>query len=221
MGTLIVWVLDHPAAAAASRHTVSLPPETASASTAPPGPAASTAVPAGIAGSERHGCPGPLMIAARRPGSSTHAPPGARLPEATTPLAVSAAETGHPVAVSHAAYSRVPPATSTSPGIIRTTRPGTGRLTRCQPLAEWENTAVLAAPHVPAASTSPSVVPNETSVTPTTPHLRPAGEPAIAPAPASVCHVVPALGLARIVPSPSSASSWLPVAARASGVAAR
>ena len=111
-------------------------PETASASTAPPGPAASTAVPAGTAGSDRQGCPGPATVAARRPGSSTHAPSVARRPEATTPLAVSVGEAAHPVAVSHAAYSRDPLATRMSPGIIRTTRPGTGRLTRCQPLAE-------------------------------------------------------------------------------------
>jgi hypothetical protein len=76
---------------------------------------------------------------------------------------------------------------------------------------------VLAVPHVPAASTSPPVIPNETPLTPTVPHPRAAGEPAIAPGPASVRHVVPVSELARIVPLPSSARSWLPAAASASG----
>src|ERR1700722_17247076 len=78
-----------------SCHTVSVCPETASASRAVPGPEASTSVWAGVGGSSSHCCPGPPMVAACPPGSSTQVPPAdVAVAPARPPDAVSALVTG-------------------------------------------------------------------------------------------------------------------------------
>src|ERR1700677_1014381 len=59
-----------------SCQTVSLDPETASASSELPGPEASTDVCAGVGGSSSHCCFGPPIVAACPLGVSTHSPPG-------------------------------------------------------------------------------------------------------------------------------------------------
>src|ERR1700722_11985953 len=92
MGTFMVCALVQTVAPRSSCHTVSLEPETASASIELPGPAASTDVWAGGGGSSSHCCFGPLIVAAWPPGISTHTPPGAVAvapaspPDAMTPL---------------------------------------------------------------------------------------------------------------------------------------
>src|ERR1700678_4178284 len=78
-----------------SCHTVRVDPETASASMEVPGPEASTDVWAGVGGSSSHCCPGPLMVAAWPPGSSTQVPPDdVAVAPASPPDAVTALVTG-------------------------------------------------------------------------------------------------------------------------------
>ena len=91
----MAWTSDHAVALGASRHTVSASPDTASASTLPAGPDASTEVCAGTVGSGTHcgatpAVPGRVTVAARPPASSTHAP----APE-SVPAAVIEPETGN------------------------------------------------------------------------------------------------------------------------------
>src|SRR5277367_1417311 len=95
MGTLMVCVFAQTVDPRSSCHTVSVDPETASASRAVPGPEASTDVWAGVGGSSSHCCPGPPMVAACPPGSSTHIPPGdVAVAPASPPDAVTALVTG-------------------------------------------------------------------------------------------------------------------------------
>src|ERR1700722_20769406 len=78
-----------------SCHTVTLSPETASASREVPGPEASTVVWAGVGGSSSHCLPGPAIVAACPPGSSTHAPADdVGVAPASPPDAVTALVTG-------------------------------------------------------------------------------------------------------------------------------
>src|SRR5580693_9536390 len=124
-----------------SCHTVRVDPDTASASREVPGPEASTDVWAGVGGSSSHCCPGPPMVAACPPGSSTHVPSGdavvaaARPPDAVTALATGSA--GDAVQCSAgSAHSAVSPSwacTSAVPGPSRTSGPEAGSVTRCQP----------------------------------------------------------------------------------------
>src|SRR5450756_919581 len=145
----MAWIFVHTVAPWASRQTVSVAPETASASTAPFGPAASTEVLAGTGGSSSHCCPGPPMVAARPPGSSSHAPPPASVPDAViVPVTGSGADAvqrgaGSVAVDASGAYAYQPPfhsavspavaRTSASPGANRTSGPDTGRLSRCHP----------------------------------------------------------------------------------------
>src|ERR1700684_1585903 len=95
MGTLMVCVLAHTVDPWSSCHTVRVDPETASASREVPGPEASTDVWAGVGGSSSHCCPGPLMVAAWPPGSSTQVPPDdVAVAPASPPEAVTALVTG-------------------------------------------------------------------------------------------------------------------------------
>src|ERR1700733_11488493 len=80
-----------------SCHTVSVDPETASASRAVPGPEADTRGGGGGGGSGSPCAPGPPMVAACPPGSSTHIPPDdvgvapARPPAAATAMVTGSA----------------------------------------------------------------------------------------------------------------------------------
>jgi len=105
-------------------------------------------------GSRVHCCPGPPMVAARPPESSTHAPSDASVPDAMTwPEAGSAAEVDQFVgagcgvladvelitdpyapAPRHSALSPDVPCTSAKTPDSRTNCPETGKLTRCQPV---------------------------------------------------------------------------------------
>src|ERR1700733_4468377 len=82
----MAWTSDPAVALGASRHTVSASPDTASASTLPAGPDASTEVCAGTVGSGTHcgtppAVPGRVTVAARPP-ASTHAPAPRSVPAA-------------------------------------------------------------------------------------------------------------------------------------------
>src|SRR6202161_3697996 len=91
----MVWVFAQRVDPRSSCQTVSVDPETASASTELPGPEASTDVCAGVGGSSSHCCPGPPMVAACPPGISTHTPPGdVAVAPASPPDAMAADVTG-------------------------------------------------------------------------------------------------------------------------------
>src|SRR3984885_13158961 len=70
----MVWAFVQRVDPWSSCHTVRVSPDTASASREAPGPEANTVVWAGVGGSSSHCCPGPPMVAACPPGSSTHVP---------------------------------------------------------------------------------------------------------------------------------------------------
>src|ERR1700743_2425385 len=93
----MAWTSDHAVALGFSRHTVSASPDTASASTLPAGPDASTEVCAGSVGSGTPrgatpgtappwgpppAVPGRVTAPARPPASSTHAPAPRSVPAA-------------------------------------------------------------------------------------------------------------------------------------------
>ncbi len=197
----------------ASRQTVSLDPETASASYAPPPvavlPGASVPVPGGTGGSACHEPPVPPMVSARPPASSSHTLPSAPNPSARTVPAVTVpaatgSDTIQRVPFHHAASrlfpaasrATLPPVVAASPSTCTVSFPGsTSPADRQVPSVSVNTPATPGRVQLPAAiGFLPG--PNETACTLTSPQKRPGADVASALRVVSCVHCPAAAALA-------------------------